>query len=329
MRTIAVLKPFSEDERKCLLLALNDDDRVLFFENEQALERELECESDNIEIVFGEPDTDIIGRMKKLRWIQMTWAGANKYTSSPELFRNVELTSASGAFGKVISEHIISGILELYRNLRPYRTLLQSGGWEKLPGDDTLEGKRVLILGTGNIGSETAKKMKCFGAVTVGISRTKKDILPYFDELYCLYEQAGHSVLDEQLKAADIIVLALPGTLKTRGLIDERRISLLKKDSVLVNVGRGFVVDTGALTNALLNNAIRGAVLDVVDPEPLPEDHPLRNMENVVLTPHVSGISWGDNLYTRKRILDIFCENLKSDSRKDKLKNKIDFSEGY
>lgn len=321
MRTIAILKPLSESENRRLLSASGENDRILYFESEQALLESPELE--NTEIVFGEPDLGTISRMKKLRWIQMTWAGANKYTSSPELFGNISLTSASGAFGMVISEHIVSGILELYRNLRAYRALMQNGGWERLEGDETLEGKRVLILGTGNIGTETAKKIKCFGAVTVGISRTKKNGIPFFDETYTVDE------LDAQLATADVIVSALPGTPKTRGLFDARRISLMKKNAVLVNVGRGFTVDTDAAVKALSDKKIRGAVLDVVDPEPLPENHPLRNMENVVLTPHVSGVSWGENLFTRNRILDIFCENLKADSRNEKKKNEINFAEGY
>ena len=91
----------------------------------------------------------------------------------------------------------------------------------------------------------------------------------------------------------------------------------------------GFIINTDALTNALRNNLLRGAVLDVTEPEPLPENHPLRNMENVILTPHISGISWGTNMFTRKRILDIFRENLMRDRDNDLKKNIIDFSKGY
>lgn len=103
----------------------------------------------------------------------------------------------------------------------------------------------------------------------------------------------------------------------------------MKPDAILVNVGRGFVVNTDELTHALQKGLLRGAVLDVTEPEPLPEEHPLRHMENVVLTPHVSGISWGENLFTRKRILDIFCENLKRDSMNAPKMNRIDFGKGY
>ncbi len=126
-----------------------------------------------------------------------------------------------------------------------------------------------------------------------------------------------------------MVVIALPGTAETAGLFDAERIRQMKPDAILVNVGRGFVVNTDELTHVLQKGLLRGAVLDVTEPEPLPEEHPLRHMENVVLTPHVSGISWGENLFTRKRILDIFCENLKRDSMNAPKMNRIDFGKGY
>ena len=103
----------------------------------------------------------------------------------------------------------------------------------------------------------------------------------------------------------------------------------MKENAILVNVGRGFIVDTDALTSALQKGLIKGAVLDVTEPEPLPLNHPLQYMKNVVLTPHISGISWGENMFTRKRILDIFCENLVRDKNNELKKNIIDFDTGY
>ncbi len=321
MRTIAITKKCLECEKKLILSSIEKDDKVLFFGNEQEL---LESEDiENIDIVFGEPELSTIPFMKNLRWIQMTWAGANKYTASAEVFDNIILTSASGAYGSVISEYVISGILVLYRNLFLYRTQMKNGYWYKIESEDTLEGKRALILGTGNIGQETAKKLRCFGVYTVGMSRTTRDKQLFFDELYTIEN------LDDQLQSADVVIITLPGTAETKGMFDEERINKMKSNSMLVNVGRGFVVNTDALTNALHKGVLGGAVLDVTNPEPLPETHPLRYMENVVLTPHISGISWGENEFTRKKILDIFCENMKLDSKSELLKNMIDFSKGY
>ena len=181
MRIIAITKKCLECEKELILSSVEKEDKVLFFDNEEELRKSEDCE--NIEIVFGEPACATIHAMKSLRWIQMTWAGANKYTSASDFPDHVVLTSASGAFGAVISEYVISGILALYKNLFSYRAQMKSGGWNRIEGEETLEGKRVLILGTGNIGQETAKKLKCFGAHTIGICRSLKKEQLSFDEI--------------------------------------------------------------------------------------------------------------------------------------------------
>lgn len=321
MRIIAIMKKCLDYEKECILSSVEKEDEVLFFDNEEDLLKSRDYE--NIEIILGEPERSTVHLMKNLRWIQMTWAGANKYTSAADFPDHIILTSASGAYGCVISEYIVSGILALYKNLFLYRSQMKNGGWNKLVGDDTLEGKRVLILGTGNIGQETARKLRCFGAHTVGICRTPGRQHVSFDEI-CTIDS-----LDAQLQNVDVVVIALPGTAETAGMFDADRMKKMKSDAILVNVGRGFIVNTDDLTNALQGGFLRGAVLDVTEPEPLPEKHPLRYMENVLLTPHILGISWRENMFTRKRILDIFCENLKRDQNHEPKKNVIDFGKGY
>ena len=321
MRNIAVLKNCVEIEKELILSSVEEDDNVMFFESEGTLINSDKFE--NIDIIFGEPEHITIQAAKNLRWIQMSWAGANKYTMQPDLFENVVLTSASGAYGYVISEYVISGLLVLIRKLFQYSEQIKSGCWDKIAGDDTLEGKRVLILGTGNIGKETAKKLKCFGCITVGMSRSIGGELEEFDEVYTIDK------LDSCLGTADVVVIALPGTKETAGMFDKDRISKMKKDAILVNVGRGMIVNTEELTNALQEGMLKGAVIDVTEPEPLPENHPLTQMENVILTPHISGITWGENMHTRRRIVEIFCENLKRDKNNELKKNVIDFGRGY
>ena len=315
------MKPCLQQEKELLLSAVGKEDQLFFLHGEEELLAH--PEKDRIDVVFGEPVMATISAMGGLRWIQMTWAGANKYISQACFPPDVTVTNASGAFGKVISEHILAGVLSLYKNLRAYQTQLQEGAWQLLAGDDTLEGKRALILGTGNIGRETAKKLQAFGTYNVGISRTGQETPEGFDACY------GADALDMQLPKADLVIVALPGTAQTKGLFSRQRIGKLKAGAVFVNVGRGMIVDTEALTCALEQGGLRGAVLDVTDPEPLPVDHRLRFLDNVILTPHVSGICWGENTYTRKRILEIFCENLKRDREGVPFKNQIDFSRGY
>ena len=321
MRQIAILKPCTQQEQLFLRACAAADDTFFFFASEEALLRS--GVSDQIDVLLGEPSMETVLSMPALRWIQMTWAGANKYTSAEKFPAHITLTSASGAFGGIISEHILAGILALYKNLPAYRAQLQSGQWQLLCGDTTLEAKRALILGTGNIGSETAKKLKAFGAHTVGLSRTPHQTPVFFDEVYTI------DALDAQLTTADLVIVALPGTKETRNLLNKTRISMLQASALLINVGRGFIVDTKALTDALADGTLRGAVLDVTEPEPLPADHPLRFLDNVILTPHISGISWGENLYTRQRILAIFRDNLIRDLHGLPLKNTINFTLGY
>ena len=147
MRNIAVLKNCSEKERNLILSSVEGDDNVLFFQNESEF---LESEKrENIDIIFGEPEHSTIQSIKNLRWIQMSWAGANKYTSHPELFENIVLTNAAGAYGGAVSEYVISGLLALIRKIFLYGEQIKNGCWDKIAGDDTLEGKSVLILGTG------------------------------------------------------------------------------------------------------------------------------------------------------------------------------------
>ena len=148
-------------------------------------------------------------------------------------------------------------------------------------------------------------------------------MLEEFDEVYTIDK------LDSYLGTADVVVIALPGTKETAGMFDKNRIAKMKKDSILVNVGRGTIVNTEDLTNALEEGMLKGAVIDVTEPEPLPENHPLTHMENVILTPHISGITWGENMHTRRRIVEIFCENLKRDKDNELKKNVIDFGRGY
>lgn len=216
MRTIAVTKKCLECEKELVLSFAEKEDKVLFFDNEEELLKSEEGR--NAEIILGEPDLSTIHAMKNLRWIQMTWAGANKYTGASDYPKHITLTSASGAYGGVISEYIVSGLLALTKKLFLYRAQMQQGGWSKLPDDDTLEGKRVLILGTGDIGRETAKKLKCFGAYTVGICRTPGKEVPFFDEMDTINQ------LDAQLPNVDVVVIALPGTKETAGMFDAERI---------------------------------------------------------------------------------------------------------
>ena len=185
----------------------------------------------------------------------------------------------------------------------------------------SIYGRTVLVLGMGDIGGAFGKQCKALGAKVIGVRRTDAAKPDYADAVHLI------SDLDQLLPEADIVAITLPGTEATRGLLDRRRIGLMKPGAVLLNAGRGYIVDTEALCDALECGALAGAGLDVVDPEPLPEGHRLWQIPTAVVTPHIAG---GYHLKeTHTRIVGIFVENLRRFLAGEPLKNQVDFAAGY
>jgi phosphoglycerate dehydrogenase-like enzyme len=252
--------------------------------------------------------------------MQITWAGADRYTKNfPE---GVILTNASGAFGRIISEYTMGMILSQYKRLPQYYVNQKKQLWEDLGTERSLWHQRALILGTGNVGQNIAQKLQAFGAYTIGCSRSGKPA-PYFDETHPI------SQVDDLLPQADLVIGCLPRTRETEHLLDKRRLSLIPADALLVNVGRGATIVTKDLEELVQAGHFYGVVLDVVDPEPLPQDSPLWQNERVLLTPHVSGIGFGHEPATEAVIWDICFENLSRYARGEALMNQVDISAGY
>lgn len=273
--------------------------------------------------VIGEPEIAEIQTAEKLTWIQMTWAGTDKYTCVPGFPREIALTTASGAFGAVIAEYVFGGILSLYRRFPSYREQQKRHIWRDCGSERTIEGSRVLILGAGDIGESLAERFQAFGAHVTGIRRTASRCPSCFDEMGTLAE------LGERLASADIVVGCLPNTPQTRHLLGERELRLMKPDAVLVNVGRGSLIRTDELVRVLQDGHLLGAVLDVTEPEPLPEDHPLWEIDNVILTPHIAGPSLNHAPQTEDKIFSVCCDNLRRWLAGEPLHNQVDWTRGY
>ena len=214
------------------------------------------------------------------------------------------------------------------------KTLLFSGAdvittgnhiWQKKESVDTIRNKTVLILGTGDIGRTTAKKLKVLGAKEIfGIRRkSKEDFLEGFTEIFDMVE------LDYLLPKADIVICCLPETEITIGILNKEMLSLMKENSVLVNVGRGSLIVTDDLIGILEAGKIKGAVLDVFENEPLPENSKLWDMKNVIITPHIAGPSFSGDEATKDKIWKICFENIESYLQGGKLRNVVDFKIGY
>ena len=305
--------PFSEENKTRLIEAAGN-------ENIQFLSRI----SDNSEyssflpeadVVIGNLSAEELNKAVRLRFLQSTNAGVDSYTENPEFPKSLLLTNASGAFGGIISEYILGGILALYRRLPQYLEQKKEGVWKSAGSEFSLEEKTALILGCGDIGTQTAKRLKAFGVNTVGIRKDVTKPSHYFDRICPISE------LEQALPEADLVIGCLPRTKETVHLLNRERLFLLKEQALVVNVGRGTLIDTAALTQMLQEGRLYGAVLDVTDPEPLPQDHPLWKQENVIITPHISGISFGHAKHVENIIADICCENLRAFRENRPLRN--------
>ena len=274
----------------------------------------------NAEVIIGEPNPSQLVNARNLKWMQITWAGADRFTK--EFPANVILTNTSGAFGRSISEYTMGMILAQYKRLPEYYVNQKNKVWADMGRERSLMHKKVLILGTGNVGGSIAQKLHAFGTYNIGINRSG-NCPEHFDECYPLEK------LDAYLPQADIVIGALPRTSVTQGLLDGRRMGLMRKDALLVNVGRGTMIVTKDLEKLLEEGHFSGVVLDVMDPEPLPETSPLWTCGRVLLTPHISGIGFGHDDATEAAIWDICTENLRRFAAGEPLAHIVDVAAGY
>ncbi len=275
------------------------------------------------EVIVGFPSVEKLSAAKSLKWLQIPWSGADGYADHPAFPAHVLLTNATGAFGRPIAEYVFAAVFSLMRRFPQYRDNQCRHVWERVGDELSPTDKRVLILGAGDIGSNTAMLFKKFDCHVTGVRRVKRDCPECFDAMLTLDE--AESALPE----ADIVVCAMPDTPLTRGYFDRRRILLLKPGAIFVNVGRGSIVDHLALAEALSEGRLFGAALDVTEPEPLPANHPLWDCPNLILTPHISGQTFM-GLKDKEEFFFRLCrENLELYRDGRALKNVVDLKTGY
>ena len=254
---------------------------------------EIPCPYDDIEGVIcnGLFLYHDIEKFKNLRYIQTTSAGLDRIPMEYVKENNIELHNARGVYSIPMAEFAVCGVLQLYKKSKFFMDNQSLHKWEKHRNLLELSGKTVCILGCGSVGTECAKRFRAFACQVIGI-----DIVVRTDENFT--EILPLSEMDKALLISDIVVLTLPLTDETRGMFDERKFSVMKKGALFVNIARGQIVDQAAMIDAL-KNRLFGAVLDVFDEEPLSENSPLWDMENVIVTPHNSfhGEGNGDRLF--------------------------------
>lgn len=269
-------------------------------------------------VIIGNVPREFLKGADKLHLLHLNTAGADGYPEAmPE---RAILTNSSGAYGLAISEHMLGMLLAVKKKLYLYWNDQKDCLWRDEGGVSSIEDAVVLSVGMGDIGGEFLRKCKALGAYTIGVRRTPRAKPDFADELYTL------DAIDELLPRADVVALSLPSGPATNGLMDERRLRLMKRGAVLINVGRGSAVDTDALVSVCSEGLIRAA-LDVTDPEPLPAEHPLWHTPNAYITPHISGFFHLPQ--TLDRIVAIGAENLKRIVAGEPLLNAVDASTGY
>ncbi|WP_276259631.1 D-2-hydroxyacid dehydrogenase [Haloglomus litoreum] len=251
-------------------------------------------------VTSNDLDPDLLDAADALDLFACTYAGVDHLPLETLRERGVAVTNASGVHGPNVAEHVLGWLLTMVRRLDEGWRRQGRREWSHFQAAGELQGATVTVVGLGAIGEAVVERLAGFGVETVGARYTPAKGGPT-DEV------VGYDDLPEVLPRTDHLVLACPLTDETRELVDATALELLPPDATLVNVARGPVVDTEALVETLRRNRLHAAALDVTDPEPLPEDHPLWTLENVLLTPHNAG----HTPHYFERCADILAENVR------------------
>ena len=261
------------------------------------------------EVLFGLPGDSpaglagVVRSNPELRWVQGTAAGTGEQLKAAELteaeLERVAITSASGVHVDPLAEFCLLGLLAFTKGLPRLQADQRADRWDHYPVAE-LQGGTLLILGLGAIGTEVARLAKSFGMRTLGINRRGCSDSPHVDEAHATHD------LHDLLGRADALVVTLPLTEETMGILDAHAIGHIKPGAIVVNVGRGELIDQQALIGALREQRLAGAALDVFATEPLPADSALWDLPNVLVSPHTAALSIHEN----ERISELFTENL-------------------
>ena len=320
MRRLAVFADFiTEDYRRQIdRTAEKTGFSTTYFADRDALAAEIRA----FEVLFGYIPPSLLAGAERLRWLCAASAGVDHLLEdslwpSPDCL----LSNSSGAYGPTISEHVLMVLLMLLRRMPEYQADLRERRWSFYSPIRSITGSRIVMLGTGDIGANTARRLKALGASVTGVCRSGRSGEAAFDRVVPI------GALDSVLPEADALIMALPATGETAGILSRERIALLPERAYVVNVGRGSAVDQEALAEALREGRIAGASLDVMTPEPLPENDPLWSCPKLLLTPHISGnMSLG---LTCRLAVEMFCADLARYAAGEALKNQVDRRIGY
>lgn len=256
------------------------------------------------EVLMNYGDKSQIAPAKNVRYIHTISAGIDGYIDEVDRCHGSALpvTNGAGVYSDAVGEHVIALLLAVVHGIVPSVRNMAEKQWPAIPMLGNVNGKTIAVLGTGDIGNNAARICAAMGARVLGFKLHACEPFPPYSEIY-----TGDDGLDALLPQADAVLVCLPGSPFTKDMLDARRIGLMKAGSVLVNIGRGSIVNTEALMEALRSGRIAAAGLDVTEPEPLPPDHPLWDCPNVLITPHISGLG-----ASKQKHAEWFAENLRA-----------------
>lgn len=268
-------------------------------------------------------EPEMLEAAPRLRWVHVGGAGVERYDLAAIAARGMMMTNSSGVSAPNIAEHALGMMIALTRR---FPTLMRAQAARTWRDTDThrevgeLLGQTVLVVGVGDIGQEVARRAAAFGMRVHGVRRRDNEPAPGgFAKVFAIADLA------EALAGADHVVVTLPHTPQTRGMFDAAAFAAMTPGAMIHNVGRGPVIDTGALVAALQSGHLGGAGLDVTDPEPLPEDSPLWAMENVMITAHTSGAT--PRYWDRQEA--IIAEAIRHIQRGERPPTLVDLKAGY
>ena len=274
------------------------------------------------EILLGLPGdspaglAEVVRSNPGLRWVQGTVAGTGEQIKAAGLSREelqrVMITSASGVHVGPLAEFCLMGLLHFTKDVPRLVADQRAHHWHHYPVPE-LRGGTLLVLGLGAIGTQVARLAKAFGMHTIGVNRAGASDSSHVEEVY------SSERLHDVLARSDAIVVTLPLTDETQGMLDSEAFERIKPGAILVNAGRGGVIDESALVQALREQRLKGAVLEVFATEPLPIDSPLWDLPNVLISPHTAALSAHEN----ERIVELFIENLRRYSRDEELLSRV------
>jgi len=281
-----------------------------------ATREEAEPHLDNTQILFAwRFPPDLYGRMPQLKWVQSMGAGVEDILAAPGLSPDVAVTRIVDQFGGLIAEYVLSEVLALVKAHQRLRRQQAERRWEPFTVE-SLQGRTMGVAGLGSVGGAIVQRARAFDMRIFGLSRTKRPVRG-------VERQFGPDDWLHFVAELDYLVLALPLTPATHRVVDIRVLERMTPSAVLVNVGRGRLVDEAALIHQISSGRLGGAVLDVFEKEPLPPESPLWTLPGVIVTPHVSGPSLDEHVTT------FFAENLRRHVAGEMLMGLVDRAAGY